>query len=205
MNPKSPITVVLALPTSIPKIIVFANGVHDAMAANPSTFPAPTPTLAVFATDLGNLTTAENASKQTRAKGTVETRNEKLEIVIADLQQLKAYVQQLASASPTQAATIAQAANMRLRAKGARNKTDLTATQKLSGSVELVAKVAPGDHAHDWQYSLDGKTWTSAATSLQGKTTLTGLQTGVVTYFRHRGVTKSGPGDWSQPVSLLVS
>jgi len=204
MKKTNPITVVLDCPTSVPKILVFANGVHDAMAANTSTFPAPTPSLVVFATDIGGLTTAETNAK-TRAQGAVATRDEKLQVVLADLQQLKSYVQQLASATPAQAATIAQAANMRLRAKGTRSKTDLAAKQKVSGSVELVAKVASGDHAHEWQYSLDGKTWANAPPSLQGKTTVSNLQTGVLTYFRHRAVTKTGPGDWSQPVSLLVS
>ena len=204
MNTKNPIVVVLALPTTVPGVIERANGIHDGMAAATTWFPSPTPALVTFASHIADLVTSQTGAK-THAAGAVALRDEKLAIVVADCHQLKAYVQQVAIANPTQAATIAQAASMRLRVVGSHNKSDLAAKQKGTGVVEIAAKVQAGEHAHEWQWSADGKTWTSAAPSLQGKTTLTGLPTGVTVYFRHRATTKAGPGDWSQPISLLVS
>ncbi len=199
-----PIIIVLALPTSIAEIIVRATSVHDAMAQSSTTFPSPPMTLTTFSADIAALVTAQTAAK-TRAVGAVATRDEKLQVVVTDLHQLKAYVQQIANANTAHADVIAQAAAMTLRKATAPSKSDLAVKQKVSGSVELVAKVQAGDHSHEWQSSVDGKTWTNAPPSLQGKTTLTGLPTGVLTYFRHRAITKAGPGDWSQPISALVS
>jgi hypothetical protein len=203
MKNQNPVVVVLNLPTSISALIPHAQGVHDAMAANGTTFPSPPIPLVQFASDIGALVTAEAAVKN-RTAGTVAARDEKQAVVVADLHTYKAYVQQIATANPTHAAAIAAAASMALRKTASRNKSDLAVKQKVSGQVVLTAKVAKGDRSHEWQYSLDGKTWTNAPPSLQGKTTLSNLQTGALTYFRHRAISKSGPSDWSEPVSALV-
>jgi hypothetical protein len=50
--------------------------------------------------------------------------------------------------------------------------------------------------SHDWQYSSDGgKTWISAPSSLQAKTTLSGLTPLTTVMVRQ---------DWDQPVSAVV-
>ena len=49
-----------------------------------------------------------------------------------------------------------------------------------------------------------GKTWVSAPSSLQAKTTVTGLPVGTSVLFRYRTLTKTGEGDWSQGLALLV-
>jgi len=182
------IIIVLALSDSISVLVERATSVHDAMATNAATFPTPPLTMTQFSADIAALVTSQTAAK-TRAAGAVATRDEKQQVVVADLHQLKAYVQQIASATPAHADVIAQAAAMTLRKPGAQAKSDLAVKQK----------------SHEWQYSLDGKTWTNATPSLQGKTTITGLQTGVMTYFRQRAITKTGPGDWSQAISALVA
>jgi len=174
------------------------------MTTNKATFPSPTPPLATFSANIATLIAAETAAK-TRAVGTVATRDEALGVVVADLHQLKSYVQQLASANPEHAEVIAQAAAMTLRKPGAQHKSDLAAKQTVSATVQLAAKAVAGGRSHEWQYSFDGKTWVSAPPSLQAKTTIHGLQVGVLTYFRHRTITKTGPADWSQPISALVS
>src|SRR5579871_4348724 len=46
--------------------------------------------------------------------------------------------------------------------------------------------------------------WTEASPSIQAKITVSGLTAGTTHYFRNRPITKAGPGDWSQVVSLLV-
>jgi len=40
--------------------------------------------------------------------------------------------------------------------------------------------------------------------TLQAKTTLSGLTPGATVMFRSRGVTLTGEGDWSQPTSIVV-
>jgi hypothetical protein len=40
--------------------------------------------------------------------------------------------------------------------------------------------------------------------TLQAKTTIAGLVPGSTAQFKYRAVTRTGEGDWSQPVSLLV-
>jgi hypothetical protein len=49
-----------------------------------------------------------------------------------------------------------------------------------------------------------GKTWVTAPATLQAKTTVAGLVPGSTAQFKYRAVTKTGEGDWSQRVSLMV-
>jgi hypothetical protein len=199
------VTVVLGIPSSTLALILRSSVILDAMEANKLTFTTPTPAITVARGHVVDLQTAEN-SVQTRTKGTAGARDDKKKIVIADMHQLHAYVQQLANASPEHADAIAQAAAMRLRNKPAVHKSDLTVKHVVSGTVKLTAKAAKGSRAHEWEYSTDGgKTWTAAPASLAAHTTIPGLQTGVLTYFRHRHITKAGPEDWGQSISALVS
>jgi hypothetical protein len=87
-----------------------------------------------------------------------------------------------------------------------RNKPDLAATLgPVPGTAHLVAKAAAHRVAYEWQFSLDQKTWTSAPTTLQAKTTVSGLTSGSTYFFRVRPVVKTGEAAWSQIVSLLVA
>ncbi len=84
-------------------------------------------------------------------------------------------------------------------------KSDLVTKQLVSGSVK-VAKATQGGRSYEWQYSTDGgKTWLSAPSTTQANATIHGLQSGVVTSFRQRAITKVGPTEWSQPIAALVS
>ncbi len=95
---------------------------------------------------------------------------------------------------------------MSLRKVGARHKSDLAVKQVVSGTVKVVAKGVLGSRSHEWQYSTDGgKTWVTTPPTTQASTTIPGLQPGVLTTFRQRVVTKVGPSDRSQPISVLVS
>jgi hypothetical protein len=199
------IVVVLNLnPQPISALVVRSTTIVNAMEASGKMFPAPSPAYAVARSDISALDLAEVATK-TRTTGSVAVRDDKRKVVVADMHQLHSYVQQLANANPEQAELIAQGAAMTLRKKPSRHKSDLSVKHVVSGTVTVIAKAVLGGHAHEWQYSTDGKTWTSVAASLKASTTITGLQTGVLTYFRHRAITKVGPDEWSQPVSALVS
>jgi hypothetical protein len=59
--------------------------------------------------------------------------------------------------------------------------------------------------SYEWQYSTDQKTWLNAPSTLQAKTEIDGLTAGTAYFFRFRGITKTGPGDYSQVVTLLVT
>jgi len=180
--------------------------IESAVVADKVTFPAPTPPMAQFAVHISDLDAAETAT-HTRAKGTVETRDAKLAIVVSDLVLLRGYVQQLADADPANAAEIAQKAGMTIRKPTTLTKGPLTAkpSKTVSGSVVVSAKVTVPRESHEWQYSLDGgKTWVDAPPTLQAKTTIGGFTPGATVYFRHRALTKTGRDDWSTVTSVLV-
>ncbi len=200
------IYVVLGLPPSTLALIVRANAIVTTMEANKGMFPSATPAFTVASGHITDLHDAETVAKQTHATGSAAARDDKQKIVIADMHQYHGYVQQLANATPANAEAIAQAAAMSLRKSPSIHKSDLSVKQAVTGVVHLVAKAVKGGHAYEWQYSTDGgKTWTSAPVTLAAHATITGLQIGVVTTFRHRAVTKTGPLDWGAPVSAAVS
>jgi len=196
--------VVLKRPRPVAALIAIAKAISAAVANGAKTFPSPTPSLATLNADIDNLDAAEIAVK-TKAKGTVATRNDKLAIVVADLDQLRAYVQKIVDADPIHAETIAQAAGMALRKPTAHTKPALAVKpSKNSGSVEVSAK-ATTYASNEWQYSSDGgKTWTNAPSTMQARTVIANLTVGTTVVVRHRPVTKTGVGDWSQVVSMTV-
>lgn len=197
------ITVVLKRPKSVVSQIAFAQAIASAMANNATMFPAPTPPLATLNTDIDNVVSAQTVAS-TKAKGAAAARNDKLAIVIADLDQERGYVQKIVDATPSQAETIAQAAGMALRKVPTRNIPDVSVKPgKVSGTVLLQAKGAKYA-AHEWQTSSDGKTWTSVPSTMEAKTTVSGLTVGTTVYVQHRTVSKTGISNWSQPVSTIV-
>ena len=195
---------VLKLSHRIKNIITFAQSVAEAMTSNTS-FPSPNPPLATFQADITALSNAE-AAVLARTKGAVQDRNAKLAVLKTDLENLKAYVQTVAdAANPTNAASIVESAGMTVRKVTLHDKPALAVKQgSVSGSVNLASKAAAHRAAYGWQYSTDQKTWTSLPETLQAKTGVSGLTAGTVYYFRVQALTKTGEGDWSQIVSLMV-
>jgi len=185
-------------------LAAFAIGIVKAMTGNPL-FPAPVPTLAAVTAAIGDLTAAEPAA-QSRIKGAVTTRNEKITVLVALLLQLKAYVQALADANVENGASIIESAGLGVRKAAAHQPRVFDALPgAVSGTVKLVAKSAGSRSSYEWGYSTDGgKTWVSAQITLQAKATIVGLTPGAMVQFRYRPVTKAGQGDWSQTVVLLV-
>ena len=55
-----------------------------------------------------------------------------------------------------------------------------------------------------WQWSLDGKTWTSVPSTPHAKTDVPGLALMTTYWFRVSATVGTKTGEWSQPVSLLV-
>jgi hypothetical protein len=206
MTTTVPPKVVLHAPHTALAWLVLAKAVYDGLSNNKGLFVTPNPPLPQLSTDIDAFDTAETAT-HTRTTGAVATRDAKLVIVKADLALVCTYVQGLVVADPANAATIAQTAGLSLRKVGVHSKAELSAKpdKTTSGSVDLAAKLGGVKASHEWQYSTDGgKTWTSAQTTLQAKTTITGLTPATTVSFRHRAITKTGPDAWSQPVSMIV-
>ncbi len=194
----------LNLKAGINALIMRATAIVTAMQGNPKLFPSPVPSFVQALADIAAFTDAETAYKS--HLGTKAVRDDKKNAVVADMNQYHGYVEQLANANPSQAQVIVAAASMTLKNPATHPKSDLAVKQKVSGSVEVIAKSVKGARVHSWQYSTDGgKTWIDAPQTTKATTTITGLTPGVTVMYRQRAVTKAGPGDWSQPISAVVT
>ena len=196
--------VVLKLSTRVKNVITFAQNVASALTGNPH-FPSPTPTLASFQADVAALNTAETAVLS-RTKGAAVARDAKLAVVKTDLENLKAYVQTVAAAAaPADADAIIESSGMTIRKVTLHSKPAIAAKPgSVTGTVNLAAKAPAKKAAYVWQYSTDQKTWTTVPQTVQSKTGISGLTAGTQYYFRYQPVTKTGVGDWSQTVALMV-
>ncbi len=195
---------ILNLPTRVQPLITYARAIVTAMSANPHV-PAPTPALTVVTAAIDELQLAETAAL-TRAKGTAAVRNEKRAALVTLLRQLKGYVQTVADANTETGTSIIESAAIAVKKTGVRKPRVFAAVAgAVSGSARLVAPSAGARAFYEWQYSVDaGKTWAAAPGTMQAKTTIAGLTPGASVQFRYRPGTKSGEGDWSDPVTLIV-
>jgi hypothetical protein len=193
----------LDLPKKVPALISYATSVVTAITGNTS-LPTPAPTLAAVTAAITALQTAQSAAIA-RTKGAVTARNDKQAALVALLQELKAYIQKTADADTDNGSAIIQSAGVSVRKTPVRKPRVFSAVQgAVSGAAKLVTASAGPRASYEWQYSVDGKTWVPALATLQAKTTVTGLTSGATVQFRYLAVTKTGQGDWSAPVSLLV-
>jgi hypothetical protein len=197
-------TVTLLLPKAAPALIVYAQGIVTRMTGNVS-FPNPTPPLATVTAAIDDLRAAET-SALSRIKGAAAARNEKRTALVAQLQQLRAYIQATADADASNGASIIQSAGVAVRKTATLRARAFTARPgPVSGVATVVAASAARRASYEWQYSTDGgKTWITAPATLQAKTQVAGLAQGTTVQFKYRAVTKTGEGNWSQPVSLMM-
>ena len=196
--------VVLKLSPKVKNVITFAQSVATALTNNPS-FPNPTPPLATFQADIAALVQAETAALA-RAKGAVETRNNKLAVVRTDLEALKTYVQGVAATvSPSGAEALIQTAGMAVRKTTLHDKPVLAVRQgSVSGTVTVAVKAVAKEATYFWEYSTDQKTWTSLPMTAKAKTGLAGLTPATTYYFRFQAFTRSGLSAFRQIVGFLV-
>jgi hypothetical protein len=197
-------TVSLKLPLQPAALVIYAQNVVQKITGNPA-FPNPTPPLAAIAAAASELHAAQTAAL-TRAKGAAAARNEKRTALVQLLVHLKAYIQSQADANPENAASIIEGAGVALRIPRPRAaRVFMAKPGVVSGTAVIVAASAGQRASYEWEQSLDGgKTWTVLPPTMQAKTSVAGLQPATTVQFRYRSVTKSGPSDWSAPVSLLV-
>jgi hypothetical protein len=203
-NKSHRILIALALPRAIPALIVYAQNIAKRVTGN-AYFPSPAPTPAEITTAVGDLQVAE-AAVLTRVKGSVAVRNQKRAELVALLQQLGGYVQKVADADPANAAAIIESAGFAVRKTATRKpRTFAAKAGPVSGTAALTALFAGARSSYEWQYSIDGgKTWIVAPVTIQSKTTIAGLLPGATVQFKYRPVTRTGEGNWSEPVSLIV-
>jgi hypothetical protein len=195
---------VLVLPRPVPALVTYVQSIVTAMTGNPS-FPSPVPPLATVSTAAAALHAAESTALA-RTKGMVAARNDRRTALVTLLQQLRGYIQTVADADFETAATVIKSAGIAVKKVPAPKPRTFVAEQgAISGSAKLVAASAGRRASYEWQYSTDGgKTWVIAPATLQAKTTVTGLTPGATVEFRYRPVTKTGEGNWSQTVQLIV-
>jgi hypothetical protein len=195
---------VLNMPRTVGALVTYAQGIVTAMTGNPS-FPTPAPALATVKTAIDDLQKAETVA-QARTKGAVSVRNEKRTALVTLLRQMVAHVQTVADANVENAVSIIESAGIGVKKAAARKpRTFDAAPGAIAGSAKLVAASAGNRASYEWQYSLDaGHTWVTAPSTLQSKTTIPGLTVGATVLFRYRPVVKTGEGNWSQTVSLVI-
>jgi hypothetical protein len=76
---------------------------------------------------------------------------------------------------------------------------------RVSGAVRLMVLAAGKTAEYQWQVSGDaGQTWKDRPPTLQARTTVDGLTPQKTYWFRYRVVVRSGPGDWSEALSIVV-
>jgi hypothetical protein len=196
--------VALKLPTRVQALITYAQNIVKSLTGNPS-FPNVIPSLVALTAAITDLQSAETATLN-RTKGSVVTRNEKKTALVALLQQLKGTIQTAADANIENGASIISSAGVEVKKTVVRSPRVFAAKPAaVTGSAKLVAASAGHRASYEWEYSTDGgKTWVTAPVTLQAKTTISGLTAGTTVQFRYRPVTKTGEGNWTQPVSLLV-
>ena len=195
--------VVLGLPKRNKDLITFCKAVLAALTNNPH-FPAPNPTLAVFSADIDAYDQAETAAAG-KLPGAPSQRNAKRAKVVQDLRHLREYVQGVAENAPADAISVVESAGFRVKKPGARHKQALEAKDGVTtGSVDLVAKAVAALATYFWQYSLDGKTWTSCPETMKALTTISGLTVGQTYSFRFRTLTRAGASDFTQVVTHVV-
>ncbi|HEY8090563.1 MAG TPA: hypothetical protein VIF09_22030 [Polyangiaceae bacterium] len=197
---------VVTMKTSVPVMTLVAFALHlvAKMTSNPA-FPAPAPTLAAITAAANDLAAAEQSASQ-KTKGAVTVRDDRRAVLVTMLQQIKSYVQTQADANLESGQAIIESAGMTVK-KAVTRKARVFGAKAgaTTGSVLLTAPSAGARAAYDWQYSIDGgKTWVAAPSTLQARRTVSGLTAGATVMFRYQSLIKTGEGDWSQPVSIIV-
>jgi len=195
---------ILNLPKIVAAIITAAQAIVTAMTNN-AKFASPMPALSVVNAAIVALQIAE-AAAIARTKGAVTARNDRKAQLIALLQQLRTYVQTVADTDPENSAAIIQSAGFAVKKTPLHKPRVFSVVQgAVSGTAKVIVPSAGHRASYDWEYSIDGgKTWVSLPSTLQAKTSITGVAQGATVQVRYRAITKAGIADWSQPVSLFM-
>jgi hypothetical protein len=196
--------VVLDLPTRVSDLIVMSRAVLAAGQNNPL-LPKPRPSLATIEAAIVALENAE-VNRLTNTRGTAPVRNEAESKLRAILRAHGSYVQEQADANPDVAQSLIASAGYRSRKASSRAKLPFTAKPgKISATADLEVKAPAKRAMYHWQWRVAGTTkYNRAPNTIQAKTTIPRLPIGQYVEFRFRVATKTGEGNWSESITVLV-
>ena len=194
---------------NIPLLIIVLKAICAAMKAHPQSYPNPPVDLVTFLAQITDLDTKQQGVKNRSV--TAATRDKARDLAYASAESLRVYVAGLATVSPESAVTLAEDAAMKVASDAKRGKPLLGIKQgPHSGIALLAANVGllvtfKGGRFFNWEWSIDGKTWTAVPSTPNGKTTISGLPALTLCYFRVSvtGV-KTGQGPWTDPATFTV-
>jgi hypothetical protein len=195
--------VVLGAPRKKSGLGTFAQVILAAFTGN-AHYPNPNPALSILIAAIALFFSTQTTAK-TRAAGAASAHHDAYLALLRVLNHLRDFVQATIESSPSAGMiSVIESAGMRIPKARTSSKPQLAVQDGLTTMVTLVAKAVAKSAVYFWEYSLDQKTWTSAAESLKATTEITGLTPGLVYYFRFRCLTRKGKTDYSQVVSHPV-
>jgi hypothetical protein len=159
-----------------------------------------------FDTHIDDLDKAETKAL-TRVRGAAQDRDVKKEVVVADLNLLKPYVQSIADANPENAETIIISASLDVKLIGKADKDDISVKPKKGESGTMIARArkVEGTIANLWEYSMDkGENWDELEATSKCSTEITNLTPGSTIIVRHRPILRKGKGTWIQSAPAIV-
>jgi len=198
---------VVLLPKSDPAAIGFCKSILAKTDPTKNSDFNPTPQeLTTLATDAAAY---DSAYAKSRGGGRAATQALKAarKKIMTDLSHVRDRIQQVAETktTPADAAAVIVGAGLSLKKRTKRNKPPLRAVQgPTSGTAWLELLRVAGIATYYWVFSTDQKNWSSAPETMKARLLLTGLTPGQTYYFKFRALTRKGPVDYSQIVSLFV-
>ena len=184
--------------------LAYAKHVAAMMGGSPY-LPSPTVPIATLLGHIADLDAAEVVTR-TRVHGAAAERTGKRVIVEADLRQLRAYIECVASQRAEDGLAVIASSGMSVKQPAGPKKAVFAVKQgKRSGSVRLVVRHPGIVTSFDWQSSSDGTHWIDAPSNVRANQDLDGLTPGTRYSFRYRTLTREGTSDWSDPLTMIVA
>ena len=198
------VQVVLRAPRQTPDLIVYGKHVHDQLAANAATFPAPTPPLPKLQGFVDGLRHAAAQAPSLGVAGASHVKQAR-DALMGALEGERQYVESIAAATPQEALAIALRAGMDLKRHSPRSKPPLELRHgSVSRTVVAIAKAIHGALTYYWQYSLDGVTWIDRPMTDVAHTQIDDLTPGTMVWVRVRAMTRKETTDWVATASIMV-
>jgi hypothetical protein len=195
--------VVVGLPRKHDDRVTAATTIIDSMDGNAS-FPNSATQVAAAKAAVAPYAKAVQDAKN-RIPGATKVRKDAFKALVKTLDALRIVAQIAVDATPSQAATLATEAGMKLRRATLRTKADFAVVDgPNSGSVHLIAKAIAKAVLYYWEVSSDQKSWSVAAETTKANAILTGLTPGQTYWFRFRVRTRKGMSDYSILLSYIV-
>ena len=196
-----------------PRAIKRAKQMEKGLSVNAALFPNPNPTLAVFSNQIEVSDQAQVTAEQ-GGKGMTAARDVQLGLLVGMMSSELVYIQSVADAgNPDEAVQTLLAGGVEIALVGSHTKAVLKAMAGgQTGSVVLEANATNllgalihRKHFFNWEYTTDGKTFTTLPSTPEAKTLVIGLPPLTTVGFRVSATTsKNNATAWSAIVNFLV-